>query len=91
MDAVKNTHSFLVFAQTTVIMEMNPYMEETFVKLKLFVNKFSSLKVTVVKCCSFGESCNFCFVTDCTWLLVDFFRPVSLLNHIGFDDNTLLS
>ena len=59
LNAVGNNHSILVFAQTTMSMEVKPCMGDDIVKGKVHVNKFSWLKVTGVNCCAFVDSCHF--------------------------------
>ena len=54
LDALRNTHINKVFSQTTVSMEVNPWMELTFVEVKIHVNKLSWLKVSCINCCYFG-------------------------------------
>ena len=39
LDAAENTHTVIVFLQTTVRMEVNPHMEVTFGKVKVHVNQ----------------------------------------------------
>ena len=71
-----NTHSILVFSQTTVRMEIKPLMEVTFVKGKLHVNKFSWLKVSGVNCCALVDGRHFCCEADFIWCLVYFLKTI---------------
>ena len=56
LDAVGNTHSILIFSQTTVIMEVNSHMGVTFLKVKFHVN-------TGLNFFSLVESCHIFCVT----------------------------
>ena len=76
LDAVGNTHIIIVFAQATVRMEANTRTEVTFVEGKLYVNKFSWLKINGVNCCYLGKICHFWRVTDCTQWFIYFIRSV---------------
>ena len=69
-DAVGNTQKILIFAHTTLSIEVNPQMEVTFVEGKVHCNKLSWLKVTPVNHYSSGKSYHFCCVTHSTWFLI---------------------